>query len=57
MRYSSLFQWLENYKKQTTRRGYAVLNNKRKYFDGLKSSNLEKRKKAQNFAVRWLIKY
>lgn len=57
LRYVTLFQWLKNFREQTLRQRFAFANNKRKYFDGLKSSNIEKRKKALNLAVRWLIQY
>jgi len=57
LRYSTLFQWIETFEKQTTKQGYAIIDNKRKYFDGLKSSNIEKRKKAKNLSVKWLIQY
>lgn len=57
MRYSTLFHWIEDFKTRSAKGGYAKLGNKRKYLDGLKSSNLEKRKKAINLSVRWLIQY
>ncbi|MGA1871867.1 MAG: hypothetical protein ACMUJM_25375 [bacterium] len=57
VRYSILFQWIENYRKLVSKQGFASIRNKRKYFDGLKSSNIEKRGKALNFAIRWLISY
>jgi len=57
MRYPILFQWIEDFKTRSAKQGYAKLGNKRKYLDGLKSSNLEKRKKAINLSVRWLIQY
>ena len=57
MRYPTLFQWIEDFKTRSAKQGYAKLGNKRKYLDGLKSSNLEKRKKAINLSVRWLIQY
>ena len=56
-RYSLLFRWMDNFKMQTDRRGYAIKDGKRKYFNGLRSSNVEKRKKAINNSVRWLIQY
>jgi DNA polymerase-1 len=57
MRYPTLFQWIEDFKTHSAKQGYAKLGNKRRYLDGLKSSNLEKRKKAINLSVRWLIQY
>ncbi len=56
-RYYSLFQWIENFKRQTIKFGYATVNHKRKYFDGLASANIEKRMKAINNSIRWMIKY
>ena len=57
IRYSSLFQWIEKFQKETSIRGFASFNSKRKYLDGLKSSNIAKRKKALNDVVRWLVQY
>ena len=57
MRYPTLFNCIEAFKKETKKRGFSSIDNKRKYFDGLKSSNIEKRNKAVNLSVRWLIKY
>ncbi len=55
-RYFELFQWLEDFRRQVLKCGYAIINSKRKYLD-IRSSNLEKRKKALDFAVRCLIRY
>lgn len=57
MRNPILFKWIEDFKKQTVKRGYATINNKRKYFAGLKSSNIAQKNKAINLSVRWLISY
>ena len=43
-RYSILFQWLENYKKQTLSHGFVFFGNKRKYFDGFKKLKHRKKK-------------
>jgi hypothetical protein len=56
-RYSKLFCWLENFRKETAKRGYASMKGRRKYFDGIGSSSIEKRKNALNLAVRWVIQY
>lgn len=56
-RYASLFNWLDEFRKNTAKQGYVKLENTLKYYDGLKSSNIAKRKKAKELAVRWLIKY
>lgn len=57
VQYSKLFHWLDKFRTQTLSQGFACVDNKRKYFNGLKSSNIEIRKKATGFAIRWTIKY
>ena len=57
VRYRSTFQFLEEFRRNSLAQGYAYSNGKRKYLAGLKSSNLGKRKKAQEYAVRWLLGY
>jgi len=57
VRYSTLFNWIRNFQMQILKQGYATYDNKKKYFDGLKSSNLEKRKTALNNSVKWILKY
>jgi hypothetical protein len=54
-RYSELFAWIDNYRRSAISAGFAVSGTRRKYWDGLKSSNLERRAQAVHFAVRWLI--
>jgi len=49
-------QWLEDYRRQAEAKGFAVSDGRRKYLDGLWSSNLDKRRKALNHVVGWLIK-
>lgn len=56
-RYSILFHWIDEFRLYTTKQGYAQMGHIRRYFDGLKSSNIGKRKRALEYAVRWLIKY
>ena len=56
-RYPILFDWIRQFKKRTLKQGYIRFNNKKKYFDGLKSSNLEKRKIAVNNSIKWILKY
>jgi DNA polymerase I-like protein with 3'-5' exonuclease and polymerase domains len=56
-RYSTLFKFIEDFKSQTAKQGYALKENARKYFEGLKSSNMEKRKDALINSVRWLVHY
>lgn len=57
MRYRLSFKFLEEFRKTSAALGYACRNGKRKYLAGLKSSNLGKRQKAQEYAVRWLLQW
>jgi DNA polymerase I-like protein with 3'-5' exonuclease and polymerase domains len=57
LRYRRAFQFLEEFRKNSLAQGYALRDGKRKYLAGLKSSNLGKRNKAQDYAVRWLLGY
>jgi DNA polymerase I-like protein with 3'-5' exonuclease and polymerase domains len=56
-KYPRLFKWLDSYRRDTLTRGFARHNGRRKYLEGLKSSDLDKRQKAVRSAVRWLIRY
>jgi len=56
-RYPTLFHWIDEFRMYTTKQGYAQMGHIRRYFDGLKSSNIGKRKRASENAVRWLIQY
>jgi DNA polymerase I-like protein with 3'-5' exonuclease and polymerase domains len=56
-RYQTMFGWLENYRRGAQANGYATIDGKRKYIDGLKSSDIARREKALENAVRWLIRY
>ena len=56
-RYSILFDWHDNFCNNTAKLGYAEIKGKRKYIDGIGSSNIEKKRKALNLAVRWVIQY
>jgi hypothetical protein len=55
IRYSSTFLWLEKFCKETAANGFASARGRRRYFDGLQSSNLEKRNSARHSAVKWLV--
>ena len=55
MRYPVLFEWIEGFKRETIKQGFAMINKKRKCLDGLRSSNIEKRNNAINLSIRWLI--
>jgi DNA polymerase I-like protein with 3'-5' exonuclease and polymerase domains len=57
MRYPALFNWIDQFKRKTIDQGFAWHENKRKYFDGLKSSNLEKRKIAINDSIKWIFEF
>ena len=56
-RYEQLFEWLGQFKRSSIEQGYAEYAGKRKYLDGLGSSDIEKRTKAVRSAIRWLIRY
>jgi DNA polymerase I-like protein with 3'-5' exonuclease and polymerase domains len=56
-RYEKLFNWLDTYRRDAMTQGFAYHDGKRKYMDGLKSSDIDKRHKALQSAVRWLIRY
>ncbi len=56
-RYQIMFQWLESYRRRAQANGYATIDGKRKYIDGLKSSDVARRERALEHAVRWLIRY
>jgi DNA polymerase I-like protein with 3'-5' exonuclease and polymerase domains len=54
-RYSLTFLWLEQFCNETATKGYASAHGRRRYVDGLRSSNLDKRDKAMRSAIKWLI--
>lgn len=56
-RHQTMFAWLEDYRRSAQANGYATSGGKRKYIDGLKSSDIARREKALESAVRWLIRY
>ncbi len=56
-KYRHLFAWLDRYRAETLKRGFATTGSSKKHFDGLRSSNLERRAKALNSSVRWLLRY
>ena len=57
MRYNRLFEWLSGVREKALKRGYIKGPKGCKYLYGLKSSSIEKRKRASDAAVRWLICY
>lgn len=56
-RYSTAFEWIESFRKEAQAKGFAEWDGRRRYFDGLHSSDLSKRKSALRYCVRWLIQY
>ena len=58
-RYQALFRWPNNYRRIAQGTGYGInpIDGKRKYIDGLKSSDIAKKAQALEHAVRWLIRY
>ncbi|MCA1795380.1 MAG: hypothetical protein LC660_16190 [Desulfobacteraceae bacterium] len=57
MRYPTLFDWIKQFKKRTLVQGGVIHENKKKYFAGIESSNIENREIALNNSIRWIIKY
>jgi DNA polymerase-1 len=56
-KYVALFKWLDTYRKNAMTRGFAYHDGKRKYLEGLRSSDIDKRRQALVSAVRWVIRY
>jgi DNA polymerase I-like protein with 3'-5' exonuclease and polymerase domains len=56
-RYEHLFDWLDQFTRYSIEHGYAEYAGRRKYLDGLRSSDIDKRTKAVRSVVRWLIRY
>jgi DNA polymerase I-like protein with 3'-5' exonuclease and polymerase domains len=56
-RYRTLCAWLAHFQKQAERNGYAMHDGKRKDIDGFRSADLAKRRRALEYAVRWLIRW
>jgi DNA polymerase I-like protein with 3'-5' exonuclease and polymerase domains len=54
-RYKFLFRFLNKFRNDSLKRGYSEMADNRKYLVGLKSPNLDKRRKAEQFALKWLI--
>lgn len=57
VRYTRSFSWLQNYRKTVAETGMAVADQRTRWFNGVKSSNLAIREKAIRSSVRWLLKY
>jgi DNA polymerase I len=54
-RYEILFRFLNKFKTDSLKKGFSEMDGNRKYWVGLKSPNLDKRRKAEQFALKWLI--
>ncbi len=54
-RFQTLFKWLHKFRRDAAQNGYVTIAGRRKYLDGLKSSNVAKRKQALEHVVRWLM--
>jgi DNA polymerase-1 len=54
-KYPKLFEWLDDFRKKVLSERFASLGTRRRYWDGLGSSDIERRNKALQSAVRWLI--
>ena len=56
-RYQTMFQWLNSFRRMARVKCYATNGDLRKYIDGLKSSDIARKGRALEHAVRWLIHY
>ncbi len=54
-RYGKLFSFLNKFKRDSLKKGFSEIDGKKRYWVGLKSPNIEKRRKAIQFALKWLI--
>jgi DNA polymerase-1 len=54
-RYGRLFSFLNKFQRDFFEKGFAEIEGKRRYLVGLKSPNLEKRRKASQLALEWLL--
>ena len=54
-RFPKLFAWLSDYRRKVVSDGFASFGDRRKYWEGLGSSDMAKRSKAVQSAVRWVI--
>ena len=57
VRYPTLFEWLDRFRRESIVRGYAEHDGRRIYLEGLRSSNIEKKNAAAVAASRWLLRY
>jgi DNA polymerase I-like protein with 3'-5' exonuclease and polymerase domains len=54
-RYEKVFGFLDKFKRDSLEKGFSEIDGNRRYWVGLKSPNIEKRRKAIQFALKWLI--
>jgi DNA polymerase I len=54
-RYRKLFESLDEYRRGIMLAGFASSGTRRRYWEGIRSSNIDKRNRALQSAVRWLI--
>ena len=57
VRYPTLFEWLDRFRRESIARGYAEHDGRRICLEGLRSSNIEKKNRATASAIRWLVHY
>lgn len=57
MRYDKLFAWITTFRNNARSQGFVTGAKGRKYLDGLRSSNLAKRKKASDDAIKWFLDF
>ena len=55
-RYEKLFSFLNKFKRDSLEKGFSEIDGKKRYWVGLKSPNIEKRRKAIQFALKWLVR-
>ena len=55
-RYEKLFSFLNKFKRDSLEKGFSEIGGKKRYWVGLKSPNIEKRRKAIQFALKWLVR-
>ena len=56
-RYPAVFRWLSGFKKDIAVKGFAEYEGKRRYFEGIHSSDLNRKNRAIIAGVRWALHY
>lgn len=56
-RHRQLFAWVEQFCKNAMMQGYAEFEGHRRYMEGLRSSNIEKKSRAIISVMMWLLRY